>query len=120
MMLRGAFLLKLCAVKGFGNKLKAMRKARGWSQPQAAEHLGVTAQTISTLELGKTEPSLETFLAVMDEFGVSAEFLRSEPEEDPGRAETVAAITSILGRMDIETLIASRDILKVLARTWNR
>lgn len=77
---------QLQTVKDFGDKLKAMRKARGWSQPQAAEHLGVTAATVSILELGKTEPSLKTFLTVLQVFGVSVDYMLDAPEEGPTRA----------------------------------
>ena len=94
-----------------------MRKARGWAQSKAAEHLDVSAQTVSKLERGETkEPKLETLLAIVRVFGVPISELMDETNDDPARVEALAAISAVLGRMDIEQLVASRDVLKVIAR----
>ena len=97
-----------------------MREARGWSQPQAAEHLGLGVQTISNLELGNTKPSLKSFLAVMRGFGVTVDFLLSEPEQDPERADFIAALQAYAGQMDARALSVARDQLKALARIGDR
>ena len=119
-LISGAFLKKLAAVKGFGAKLKALRDARGWSQPQAAEHLGLGVQTISNLGLENTAPSLKSFLAVVRGFGVSVEYLCGLPEEDPERAEFIAEMQAYAGQMDARALSVARDQLKVLSRIGNR
>lgn len=98
-----------------------MRNARGWSQQTAAEHLGVEKQTVSNIERGKTkQPKPSTLLAIVRVFGVPISELMDETNDDPARAAALAAISAILGRMDIETLIASRDILQVVARFRRR
>lgn len=120
MMILSAFLLKLRSVEGFGDKLRAMREARGWSQPQLAERMGVSGQTVCSLELGNSNPSLKTFLAVRRVFGVSVEYLLSEPEEDSDRADIMAAFQAFAGRMDVRALAVARDIMKALARIGDR
>lgn len=40
------------------NRLKELRAARGWTQVDLAEHLGVSRQTVNALETGKYDPSL--------------------------------------------------------------
>jgi putative transcriptional regulator len=40
------------------NQLKALRAERGWSQADLAEQLGVSRQTINSIETGKYDPSL--------------------------------------------------------------
>ena len=40
------------------NRLRELRKFNGWSQAQLAEILGVSRQTINTIENGKYDPSL--------------------------------------------------------------
>ena len=40
------------------NVLADLRAARGWSQADLAERLGVSRQTINALERGKYDPSL--------------------------------------------------------------
>ena len=108
-------------MKGLDEKLKAMRDARGWTQPVAAEHMGVEKQTISNIERGKTkQPKPSTLLAISRVFGVPISELMDETNDDPARAEALAAISAILGRMDIETLVASRDILQIVARFRRR
>lgn len=40
------------------NDLKRLRSARGWTQLQLAEALGVSRQTVVALETGRYDPSL--------------------------------------------------------------
>jgi putative transcriptional regulator len=40
------------------NSLAELRAARGWSQADLAEQLGVSRQTVNALERGKYDPSL--------------------------------------------------------------
>ncbi|MBL4602067.1 MAG: helix-turn-helix transcriptional regulator [Emcibacteraceae bacterium] len=40
------------------NKLRELRKNKNWSQADLAEVLGVSRQTINTIENGKYDPSL--------------------------------------------------------------
>ena len=40
------------------NKLRELRAAKGWSQSDLADKLGVSRQTINALETGKYDPSL--------------------------------------------------------------
>ena len=41
------------------NDLRELRAARGWSQADLAERLGVSRQTVNAIETGKYDPSLE-------------------------------------------------------------
>ncbi|WP_440899187.1 helix-turn-helix domain-containing protein [Actinosynnema sp.] len=43
--------------KGFGARVRGLRKARGWSQVQLAEVLGCAAKTVGRLERGEHRPS---------------------------------------------------------------
>ena len=40
------------------NKVRALREAKGWSQQELGERLGVSRQTIIAVEKGKYDPSL--------------------------------------------------------------
>lgn len=40
------------------NALPALRKQRGWSQQRLAEELGVSRQTVISIERGRFDPSL--------------------------------------------------------------
>lgn len=51
------------------NELKALRTARGWSQGELAEALGVSRQTINALETGRYDPSLPLAFKIARLFG---------------------------------------------------
>lgn len=40
------------------NHLRKLRTAKGWSQAELAEHLGVSRQTVNAIETERYEPSL--------------------------------------------------------------
>ncbi len=50
------------------NVLADLRAARGWSQADLAERLGVSRQTINALERGKYDPSLPLAFKIADLF----------------------------------------------------
>lgn len=52
-------ILELC------KNLKSYRKAVGWSQEQFADKVGITRQTIASIESGKKLPSKTITLAIL-------------------------------------------------------
>jgi putative transcriptional regulator len=40
------------------NRLRVLRAERDWSQAELASHLGVSRQTVNSIEIGKYDPSL--------------------------------------------------------------
>ena len=58
-------------------KLKSLRKAKGLTQAQAAERLGVTKAMISAYETSAKSPSLEVLLRLSALYGVSIDYLVS-------------------------------------------
>lgn len=58
-----------------GEKILSLRKARGWSQEELAERIGVTRQAVSRWESGAAKPDTDKVIAVCDLFGVSADYL---------------------------------------------
>ena len=61
-----------------GEKLKSARRERGLSQEQAAEALGVSRQTVSNWETGKTYPDILSAIRMSDLYGVSMDRLLKE------------------------------------------
>lgn len=59
----------------FGERVQALRKARGLSQEQLAEAAGVSRQAVSKWELGESAPELEKVLALSEFFGVTTDYL---------------------------------------------
>lgn len=55
------------------NFIKDMRGERGWSQADLADRLGVSRQTIISIERGKYDPSLPLAFAIAKAFGKQIE-----------------------------------------------
>ncbi|MFL0355655.1 helix-turn-helix transcriptional regulator [Erythrobacter sp. GH1-10] len=47
--------------------MRQFRKSRGWSQARLGELLGVSRQTINSIETGKYDPSLPLALKIADQ-----------------------------------------------------
>lgn len=58
-----------------GEKLQALRKARGLSQEQLALELNVSRQAVSKWELGESVPDLDKLRALCTFFGVTGDYL---------------------------------------------
>ncbi len=58
-----------------GEKVLNMRKARGWSQEELADRVGVTRQAVSRWESGSAKSDADKIIAICDLFGVSADYL---------------------------------------------
>lgn len=56
-------------------KLKALRKERGETQKQVAAAIGIRERPYQYLESGEHQPSLDTFVALAEHFGVSLDYL---------------------------------------------
>ena len=71
-----------------GKRIKAARKAKGLSQEQLGERLGVSFQAVSTWETGKNIPDADHLAALAKELDVSLDALFSK-EEKPWRLKPV-------------------------------
>jgi len=56
-----------------GDRLKRLRKAQGMSAVEMAERIGVTRNTLRSVESGDPSPSIGTYLRVMSVLGVGGE-----------------------------------------------
>lgn len=64
-----------------GQKITNLRKARGMTQEELSEAVGVTRQTISKWELDTSTPDLDYLCTLCDLFGVTADYL-IRPEKE--------------------------------------
>ncbi|MBL8811939.1 MAG: helix-turn-helix transcriptional regulator [Planctomycetaceae bacterium] len=63
------------------NQLAELRSERGWSQADLAEQLGVSRQTVNSLERGKYDPSLPLAFKISKLFGRPIEEIFQPDEE---------------------------------------
>jgi len=61
--------------KDFPEKLKKLRKNRGWSQGQLAQKIGADLQRISKYERGVMWPTMELMLRIAKAFDVTVDYL---------------------------------------------
>lgn len=64
-----------------GQKILNMRKARGWSQEELAERVGVSRQAVSRWESNSAKPDADKILAICDLFAVSADYILRDEQE---------------------------------------
>lgn len=55
------------------NRLKVLRAERDWSQAHLAGQLGVSRQTVNSVETGKYDPSLPLAFGIAKVFGLTIE-----------------------------------------------
>ncbi len=62
------------------NRLRVLRAERGWSQQRLGDELGVSRQTINSIEQGKYDPSLQVAFRLARTFDCSIEDIFADPE----------------------------------------
>ena len=59
----------------FGRKLRALRRAKGITQKQLADQLGITKSVISAYETGLRMPSYQVMVRIAAIFSTTTDFL---------------------------------------------
>lgn len=70
-------------LKDVGERLRAARRARGWTLEQLATGAGMSTSTLSRLESGKRQASLELLLPLTRRLGIRIDDLVSPEVPDP-------------------------------------
>jgi len=60
------------------NNLRTLRAAKGWSQADLAERLGVSRQSVNAIETGRFDPSLPLAFKLAKLFDLTIESIFSE------------------------------------------
>ena len=61
------------------NRVSDLRSAKGWTQADLAERLGVSRQTVISIERGRFDPSLPLAFQIAEVFGQSIEQIFDPP-----------------------------------------
>ena len=67
------------------NCLRILRAERNWSQADLASHLGVSRQTVNSIENGKYDPSLPLAFDISRLFEQPIEAIFQPEPESPGK-----------------------------------
>ena len=67
------------------NRLRVLRAEREWSQADLAERLGVSRQTINSIETGKYDPSLPLAFKIARLVGLKIEDVFEDDDDQQNR-----------------------------------
>ncbi len=99
----------------FPEKLKKLRKSRGWSQNQLAQKIGADLQRISKYERGVIWPTMELMVKMARVFDVSVDFLiRDDKNTAVGKIKNQKLLSQLeainnLPEQDQETVVSFLD-----------
>lgn len=82
----------------FAKNLKALRKAKGWTQQELSDRMGIKRAALGAYEEGRSEPRLANVLAMADLLGVSADAMMrgvdpQEAQENRTRGQQLRVLT---------------------------
>jgi transcriptional regulator with XRE-family HTH domain len=79
-----------------GERIKIARKAKGWSQIELAEKIGLTSGGMSGIESNKRDASKTTIVKLSETLGVSADYLLFGVENKQAITESEQEILEVL------------------------
>ena len=101
-----------------GSRIKAARKAKGLSQEQLGEKLGVSFQAVSTWETGNILPDTDHLMALADELDLSLDALLTESEKPwelkPINYDVSHMYTFVKGRAQMLNMSQALQVLDLL------
>lgn len=97
--------------KLIGIRIKTLRKKKGLSQEELAEKAHITSKHVSSIELGKENPTFETFLSLSVALDVEIWELLNVEGDDLSKKELESQISRQMRAADEKTL---RLFLKII------
>lgn len=107
----------------FGDRLKAARKERGFSQEQLAEHLEVSRQSVTKWETGISFPEVKTLLSMASLLNRELDWLFYDEKEasihtdDYYGTDTPPEAVSLISDRDTLNAAMKHDLLRELIST---
>lgn len=99
----------------FSEKLKRLRKERGYTQQELAEKLNVSASTVGMYEQGRRKPDQDILYRMGKVLNVSVDYLLSQDEEEQQSDEDLEEIIS-----EIKSRLLANDTLMFNGKPLNR
>jgi transcriptional regulator with XRE-family HTH domain len=83
------------------NQIKSLRRGKGLSQKDIADHLGITAQQVTNYELGKSSLTIERFVEICTILVVNPIVLLEKCYRTNNNIENNAIDTSSISEKDV-------------------
>jgi len=108
----GTMTRKGVSFVNIADRIRNLRKARGISQEEFADQIGVSRQAVSKWESEQSTPDIEKIILISDFFGVTTDYLLKgiEPQQHEVRRKPDAGIFSIVG--------TALNIIGVIVAMW--
>lgn len=96
-----------------GDKIRTLRKKKGYSQEQMARKLNVTQGAVSQWETGNTAPNSNQLGLIADLFGISVDELmeRTTTQEPPDQKKLDNALVKMLMNLSPEEVQRVQDFV---------
>src|SRR5882672_6217865 len=98
------------------DKIRELRKKKGWNQSQLAEKSFVTHSAISKIEKGDRSPTLEMMIKISKALGVCVSYLIGDFNNDLYKSYNFYKKYGIIENLSA----ADREYIKLLAERLNR
>ncbi len=99
--------------KLIGNRIKTLRRARGMSQEELAETISMNTKYLSSIERGKANPTLDTFMKMADALKVGIPELFNIEYEPKELAQLIAGL---IGEGDKTKLLLAAKVLNAICQ----
>ena len=100
-----------------GTKIRELRKKAELSQEDLADKADLNPNYVGRIERGEINVTVDTLFKIASSLDVGLDELFDQPPYRGARTKLQAEIASILFGLDVETLRALMDLLKVLKRS---
>ena len=101
--------------KMIGARIQKLRKQKGLTQDELSEKVNISSKYLSSIERGKENPTLNTFISIAEELSVDIEEFFTEIQlEDP--KITKEMILSLIDQADEDQLKTIYQILAVIVQ----
>ena len=102
-----------------GQRIRKIRKARGLSQENLAEKVGISTTHMSHIETGNTKMSLPTFVEIAAALEVRTDEILYEDRAE-SRSASIAYITELLDNCTTQQVRIIEDIVKAAKESLNK
>ena len=99
---------------GFGQAMKQARNAKGMTQAQLAEKVGLVSKTVTNIESQKQPPSFVSFVRIVTFLNMSVDgflFKREQEKDDNGRRKHIDVLLASMGEKQLMVMEATAEAL---------
>ena len=102
---------------GFGQAMKQARNAKGMTQAQLAEKVGLVSKTVTNIESQKQPPSFVSFVRIVTLLNISVDGFLFKSEQEDSRRKHIDILLSSLGEKELMVIEATAEALKKARET---